>query len=413
MASLLAGLLTYCWKQVTVPIFAYHRAAEGVRQEESGKKVTKNVTEASVKVTKKATTNEQKEIERLVPTSFCGTLNLCQCICFRKDNMEIERIVILLSRCCAKTSLCNKDKSLDFGLPCYNLPENRRACAEMQSINFVGHTADPQIIIVPISVPIFHGPQKGASGRGHVKKSQKVLSGPVLRARDYLSDTPLLRAMGFLVSQHGQWGAIPPPPFLSVFPPWRACKVEVRYPPPKRGISAILARYPMKTRQTGAILPSAILSRKGIARYGGVSRTGPLRKSVKDIFRHFSTFFEQGKKRRKSSNIFSTLFDTIFPALWGALSLCSDVLFRLINPIFSSSIPQIQTMADDKVRKIETKRDFRMAEVDPNGLLVSSGVGQKSACAPLCCKNMCCASRFCTRGRGAAGSRSKQMSKGP
>ena len=30
------------------------------------------------------------------------------------------------------------------------------------------------------------------------------------------------------------------------------------------------------------------------------------------------------------------------------------------------------------------------------------------ACAPLCCKNMCCASRFCTGGRGAAGSRSKQ-----
>ena len=31
-----------------------------------------------------------------------------------------------------------------------------------------------------------------------------------------------------------------------------------------------------------------------------------------------------------------------------------------------------------------------------------------SACAPLCCKNMCCASRFCTGGVGAAGSRSKQ-----
>ena len=60
--------------------------------------------------------------------------------------------------------------------------------------------------------------------------------------------------------------------------PWRACEVEVRYPPPhKRGISAILARYPMKTRQEHAIPPSAILSRKGIARYGGVSRTGPLR----------------------------------------------------------------------------------------------------------------------------------------
>ena len=36
--------------------------------------------------------------------------------------------------------------------------------------------------------------------------------------QEYLSDTPLLHAMGFLVSQHGQLGAIPPPPFLSVFP---------------------------------------------------------------------------------------------------------------------------------------------------------------------------------------------------
>ena len=31
--------------------------------------------------------------------------------------------------------------------------------------------------------------------------------------RDYLSDTPLLRAIGFLVSQHGQLGAIPLPLF--------------------------------------------------------------------------------------------------------------------------------------------------------------------------------------------------------
>ena len=68
--------------------------------------------------------------------------------------------------------------------------------------------------------------------------------------------------------------------------------MEVRYPPPlKRGISAILARYPMKTRQMGAIPPSAILSRKGIARYGGVSRTGPL--SL------FGTFFDTpGRKAR-------------------------------------------------------------------------------------------------------------------
>ena len=48
-------------------------------------------------------------------------------------------------------------------------------------------------------------------------------------------------------------------------------------PPPKRGISAMLVRYHMKTRQMGAIPPSAKLSRKGIARYGWMSRTGPLR----------------------------------------------------------------------------------------------------------------------------------------
>ena len=88
--------------------------------------------------------------------------------------------------------------------------------------------------------------------------------------QDYLSDTPLLRAMGFLVSRYGQLGAIPPPPFLSVSPLESMRSGGAIAPPPsKRGISAILARYPMKTRQMGAIPPSAILSRKGIARYGG------------------------------------------------------------------------------------------------------------------------------------------------
>ena len=47
-------------------------------------------------------------------------------------------------------------------------------------------------------------------------------------------------------------------------------------PPHKRGISAILARHPMKTWQKACDTLSVILSRKGIARYGGVSRTGPL-----------------------------------------------------------------------------------------------------------------------------------------
>ena len=91
--------------------------------------------------------------------------------------------------------------------------------------------------------------------------------------RDYLSDTPLLRAMGFLVSQHGQLGAIPPPPFQSISP-LESMRSGAAIPPLKRGISAILARYPMKTRQMGAIPPCAILSRKGIARYGGYLALG-------------------------------------------------------------------------------------------------------------------------------------------
>ena len=103
------------------------------------------------------------------------------------------------------------------------------------------------------------------------------LSGPVLRDTARLSQRspPSLRAMGFLVSQHGQLGAIPPPPFLSISP-FESMRSGGAIPPLKRGISAILARYPLKTRQMGAIPPSAILSRGGIARYGGVSRTGPL-----------------------------------------------------------------------------------------------------------------------------------------
>ena len=74
------------------------------------------------------------------------------------------------------------------------------------------------------------------------RSSLKTFRGATLVAphrtitRDYLSVTPLLRAMGFLVSRHGQLGAIPPPPFLSVSP-LENMRSGGALPPPAKGVS--------------------------------------------------------------------------------------------------------------------------------------------------------------------------------
>ena len=74
--------------------------------------------------------------------------------------------------------------------------------------------------------------------------------------RDYLSDTPLLRAMGFLVSQHGQLGAIPPP---------------------QKGYLSDTCAIPYKNKATGCDTPLCDTISKGYCAIGGgVSRTGPL-----------------------------------------------------------------------------------------------------------------------------------------
>ena len=108
------------------------------------------------------------------------------------------------------------------------------------------------------------------------------LSGPVLRDTARLSQRypPIARYGVFGVST---WpiGCDTPSPFSERFPrgehaKWRC---DTPPPPPQRGISAILARYPMKTRQMGAIPPSAILSQKRYCAIGGVSRTGSLSES--------------------------------------------------------------------------------------------------------------------------------------
>ena len=116
----------------------------------------------------------------------------------------------------------------------------------------------PKGLMVPISRA--HGggsPGEGGGGEGAGRVSAGNLgglnfffSGPKLPARistlvapycaiprDYLSDTPLLRAMGFLVSQHGQLGAIPPPPFLSISPLESMRSGGAIPPPPSKGLS--------------------------------------------------------------------------------------------------------------------------------------------------------------------------------
>ena len=88
------------------------------------------------------------------------------------------------------------------------------------------------------------------------------LSGPVLR------DTARLSQRYPPIARYGVFGVSTWPircdtlsPFSERFPLGEHAKWRCDNPPLKRGISAIIARYPRKTRQMGAIPPSAILSR--------------------------------------------------------------------------------------------------------------------------------------------------------
>ena len=83
--------------------------------------------------------------------------------------------------------------------------------------------------------------------------------------RDYLSDTPSIARYGVSGVSTWQIGCDTPSPFSERFPFGEHAKWRCDTPLDRKGISAILARYSMKTRQMGAIPPSAILSRKGIA----------------------------------------------------------------------------------------------------------------------------------------------------
>ena len=89
--------------------------------------------------------------------------------------------------------------------------------------------------------------------------------------RDYLSDTPLLRAMGFLVSQHGQLGAIPPP-FSERFPPLESMRSGGAIPPPQKGYLSDTCAIPFENKANGCDTPLCDTISKGYcAIWGGIS----------------------------------------------------------------------------------------------------------------------------------------------
>ena len=105
--------------------------------------------------------------------------------------------------------------------------------------------------------------------------------------RDYLSDTPLLRAMGFLVSQHGQLGAIPPPPFLGVSPlETMRSGGAIPPPPPQKGYLSDTCAIPYENKTNGCDTPLCdTISKRYCAIWGGISHWAA--KAVADFTAQF------------------------------------------------------------------------------------------------------------------------------
>ena len=93
--------------------------------------------------------------------------------------------------------------------------------------------------------------------------------------RDYLSDTLLLRAMGFLVSQHGQLGATPPPPFLGVSRLEYMRSRGAIPPPPEKGYLSNTFAIPVVNKANGCDTPLCDTISKGYcAIWGGYLALG-------------------------------------------------------------------------------------------------------------------------------------------
>ena len=143
----------------------------------------------------------------------------------------------------------------------------------------------------------------GGSGRGGISHPgekynvcpqvcRDTLSGPVLRDTARLSQQypPTARYGVFGVSTR-PIGCDTPSPFSEHFPLGEHAKWRCDTPPQKGYLSDTCA-IPYENKQTRAIPPSAILSQKGIARYGGAAKVTPGPSRECDI-----TFFQKGQPK--------------------------------------------------------------------------------------------------------------------
>ena len=116
-----------------------------------------------------------------------------------------------------------------------------------------------------------------------------LLSGPVLRDTARLSQRypPIARYGVFDVST---WpiGCDTPSPFSEPFPPWRACEVEVRYPPPpQKGYLSDTGAIPYENKANGCDTPLCDSISKGYcAIWGGISHWAAKRMIPVSLFRH-------------------------------------------------------------------------------------------------------------------------------
>ena len=135
-----------------------------------------------------------------------------------------------------------------------------------------------------------------------------------------------------------------PLPLFWAFPPWRACEVEVQYPPSK-GVSQRYLRDTLWKQGKWVRYPPlryADTISKRYSRYGGVSRTGPLRSWVFSSQGQDSRgpwpMCRSGRIKHAHQIVVAILRRLRAPCPQGELAI-----FRYRKPPFSAGSPTLST----------------------------------------------------------------------